>query len=325
MKLKYRIPALISVLGIIFMPGCMEKYNSIPVVTTLEVTKITTNSVYSGGNISSSGGSQITLRGVCWSINQAPTTDDNKTIDGTGSGDFVSYVTRLEPSETYYVRAYATNDAGTAYGNENSFTTSPEDTVATDHDGNVYHFLSIGTQVWMKENLRTTKYADGSPIATTSPVNLDIFSEPAPKYEWPVNGEESKVSVYGRLYTGFVAENNQVCPTGWRVPTDDDWKTLSDFLGGTDVAGGKLKEKGLDHWSKPNSFASDSVGFNARPAGTGRDPDGTYSPQGQDINYWSSTPTAWGLMGRRLHFDDGSIHREEWLEKVALSIRCIKR
>jgi uncharacterized protein (TIGR02145 family) len=325
MKSSYRFATLITVTGMILFPGCVEKYTSLPIVTTFDATKVTSNSAYSGGNILSSGSSQINSRGVCWSINPEPGTDDSKTIDGTGSGDFVSYINGLKPASTYYFRAYATNETGTAYGNEISTTTSPEDTIAMDPDGNIYHFIAIGSQIWMKENLMTTKYADGSPIATTNPVTIDISLEPAPKYEWPVNGDGKMVSVYGRLYTGFALVNNQVCPSGWRVPTDEDWNQLSDFLGGINAAGGILKEKGFDHWLNPNTNATDSVNFNALPAGKGRDPDGTFSATGKNAIYWTSTFSRSGLLVRRLDYDDGSIHREEWAQKFALSVRCIKR
>jgi uncharacterized protein (TIGR02145 family) len=324
MKSSYRQVALTIVMGITFMLSCRKKENIIPIITTFDASKITNNSAYSGGNISSSGSSEITSRGICWSVNTEPDIESNRTVNGSGAGDFVSFIDVLSPSTTYHVRAYATNDVGTAYGNEVSFVTSPEDTVARDPDGNIYHFIKIGTQVWMTENLRTTKYADGSPIATTSPSNLDISLEPNPKYEWPVNGDGNQVAVYGRLYTGSTIENNQLCPTGWHVPSDDEWTTLSTYLGGTNVAGGKLKEIGFEHWANPNTLASDSVGFKALPAGAGRDPVGIFIPPGQSTYYWSSTYALGFLWQRSLNFDLNSIHRDKTSEKHAFSVRCIK-
>src|SRR5688500_14669040 len=115
----------------------------------------------------------------------------------------------------------------------------------TDIEGNVYHTVTIGTQVWMAENLKTTKYRNGDLIGTTIPATLDISSESAPKYQWAYNGEESIVATYGRLYTWYaVTDSRNVCPTGWHVPSDAEWTTLTTYLGGESVAGDKLKENG---------------------------------------------------------------------------------
>src|SRR4029078_12512714 len=132
----------------------------------------------------------------------------------------------------------------------------------TDIDGNVYHTVTIGTQVWMVENLKTTKYRNGDLIGTTIPATLDISSESTPKYQWAYKGEESNVATYGRLYTWYaVADSRNVCPTGWHVPSDAEWTTLTTYLGGESVAGGKLKENGTVHWESPNTGATNESGF----------------------------------------------------------------
>jgi uncharacterized protein (TIGR02145 family) len=145
-----------------------------------------------------------------------------------------------------------------------------------DIDGNVYKTVTIGTQVWMGENLKTTKYRNGDLIRTTIPATKGIESEPTAKYQWAYDGNESNVATYGRLYTWYaVTDKRNVCPTGWHVPTDIEWTTLTTYLGGVRVAGGKLKETGTTHWQYPNTGATNETGFTALPSGY-RDSDGTY-------------------------------------------------
>src|SRR5512133_2727329 len=100
-----------------------------------------------------------------------------------------------------------------------------------DIDGNVYQTITIGTQVWMVENLKTTKYRNGDLIGTTTPASLVIEGESAPKYQWAYDGNESNVAIHGRLYTWYVAtDSRNVCPTGWHVPSDAEWTVLTDYL-----------------------------------------------------------------------------------------------
>lgn len=140
---------------------------ALPVVSTSDVSNITVDNTSinatCGGNVTEEGAYAVTARGVCWSTSQNPTVSDNHTTDGTGTGSFTSNITGLTASTTYYVRAYATTSAGTAYGNQVRFTIPIVDTksctsapVVTDHEGNAYATVQIGEQCWMRENLRTT-------------------------------------------------------------------------------------------------------------------------------------------------------------------------
>ncbi|OFX26037.1 MAG: hypothetical protein A2033_19550 [Bacteroidetes bacterium GWA2_31_9] len=194
----------------------------------------------------------------------------------------------------------------------------------TDIDGNVYNTVTIGTQVWMKENLKVTKYNDGSDIGTTSSPNLNISSESNPKYLWAYNGLESNVADYGRLYTWYaVTDNRKVCPVGWHVPGTDEWTTLTDYLGGTSTSGLKLREAGTSHWTSPNTGADNSSGFTALPGGY-RHPNGTFYYMGGTGFWWSTTDAGGGYAYYRSLSSSyaGTISMSN-PKNVALSVRCL--
>lgn len=171
---------------------------TLPTLTTKSVIyNITKNSAQSGGNVTDDGGTTVTARGVCWSTSQNPTISDDHTTDGSGTGSFTSSLSGLTRNTTYYVRAYATNSVGTAYGNEISFQTWYGS--VTDYDGNVYPAVQIGTQLWMAKNLKTIKYNDGTaiPLVTNSTEWSNLIT---PGYCWYNNDEASYKNTYGALY-----------------------------------------------------------------------------------------------------------------------------
>ena len=252
---------------------------------TTAATSITATSASSGGDVTYDGGATVTARGVCWSLTTGPiATDSHTTEDGT-TGIFTSSLTGLTAGTTYYVRAYATNGAGTAYGSEISFTTPrPLTGTVNDIDGNTYNYVTIGTQTWMVENLKTTKYRNGDAIANViDGATWGGLSSGA--YCW-YNGYGA---TYGALYNWYaVADSRNIAPTGWHVPTDAEWYTLTDYLGGLNAAGVKLKEAGTVHWRTPNTGASNSSGFTALPGGY-RDDNGIFGYIGGYGYLWSST------------------------------------
>ena len=194
-----------------------------------------------------------------------------------------------------------------------------------DIDGNVYTSVTIGTQVWMVENLKTTKYRNGDLIGTTTTATLDISLETTPKYQWAYDGNESNVNTYGRLYTWYaVMDSRNVCPTGWHVPSDAEWTTLTKYLGGKRVTGGKLKEIGTTHWLNPNTRATNETGFTALPSGD-RSNYGSYYTIGYFGIWWSSTESSTlDAYIRRLTYDTRKVYRNSGYKLSGFSIRCLK-
>ena len=161
----------------------------------------------------------------------------------------------------------------------------PSGTFTDARDGKVYKWVKIETQIWMAENLRATVYNDGTPIPNIT--NGDTWYQlPTPAYCWYDNLEASNMFPYGTLYNWHAVYTGKLAPVGWHVPTLEEWETLIYFLGGPDVAGGKLKEAGTEHWDSPNTGASNITGFTAVPGGRRiRD----YSSMGTNAWFWTYT------------------------------------
>jgi uncharacterized protein (TIGR02145 family) len=295
---------------------------NIPTVKTVSVSGITSTTAISGGNIINNGGGDVTARDVCWSTTQNPTTALNKTTDGSGNGSFISNITGLSDGTIYYIRAYATNSEGTSYGEEISFITS-----ITDFDGNLYQTVKIGTQVWMEENLRSTKYRYG--LAIPNVTNLtDWANASAGEYCWYDNDIANK-SIYGALYNWYAVSTGNLCPIGWSVPTDAEWTTLITYLGGETVAGGKIKEAGLTHWASPNTGATNESGFTALPGacrftGTALDPEGFAGIKSGGVWWSASEDDATTSWARSVIFNDIKSIKGNMLKNIGNSVRCIK-
>jgi uncharacterized protein (TIGR02145 family) len=317
---------------------------SLPSLNTTEVNFITSISTNAGGNITSDGGAHITERGVVWSTSTNPTIAlTTKTSNGTGIGSFSSSLTNLAPKTIYYVRAYATNSAGTGYGNEISFTTSDSSNVmgipcpgtptVKDIDGNTYNTVQIGTQCWTKENLKVTKYKDGTNIPLDESGGAGGFGS---GHTWDritgggartIYGHiASNLVTYGYLYNWFAASDTKgICPSGWHVPSDEEWTNLTTQLGGKSVAGGKLKSTGTTLWDSPNTEATNESGFSALPGGK-RDRDGTFNSIGGFAWFWPSLGgnDAWlrGLTAYKSNVDRSAGYLSN--KAVGASIRCLK-
>ena len=193
----------------------------------------------------------------------------------------------------------------------------------TDIDGNVYKTVTIGEQVWMAENLRVTKFNDGTDIKLVED-NKEWRNTNTTAFSWYDNDSSLFGKQYGALYNGYAAENKKLCPTGWHVPSVNNFLKLIDTLGDTLTAGGKLKSTDVSQWHEPNEGANNSSRFSALPAGM-RYFEGTFSSVSYFTGYWSSievnadtsTFISLSYLNSKVIFNEGS-------KNLGFSIRCVK-
>ena len=195
----------------------------------------------------------------------------------------------------------------------------------SDADDNSYDVVKIGTQVWMTENLKTTKYNDGSDIPfVTGNSAWKVLTTPA--FCWYNDNEATYKATYGALYNWYVVETGKLCPKGWHVATNDEWTSLWTYLGGDLVAGGKLKEDGTSHWSTPNTNATNEAGFTALPGGSRSSGIGNFSDITFKGTWWTATERV-GIQHaymHRLSYDSGGMSYGDADKNYGFSVRCIK-
>jgi uncharacterized protein (TIGR02145 family) len=207
-------------------------------------------------------------------------------------------------------------------------TTNPDPTpvTVTDKDGNVYHSVTIGTQVWMVENLKTTKYNDGTAIPLVEDFTT-WYNLTTPGYCWYNNDAATYKDPYGALYNYHVVSTGKLAPAGWHVPSKTEWSTLIAYLGGTTVAGGKLKEMGTTHWQSPNTGATNESGFTAFPGGARNlsYPVESYNGIGKSGMWWSTTEestASYYYMNLSFGSNEASLYNN--VRPTGLSVRCIR-
>ena len=316
--------------------------NEVPYVSTAAISSMNETSAICGGNVTSSNGSEVTARGVCWSTSQNPTIADAHTTDGSGIGSFTSSITGLPSGTTYYVRAYATNSTGTGYGEQCSFNTCTCGTI-TDRDGNTYNTVLIGSQCWMKENLKTTRYADGTGMSQGSSTTQSTTTA----YWYYPNGSPSNKATYGLLYNwravmgniaGSTSNVQGICPTGWHVPSDAEWTQLtsyvssqSEYVCGSDNTHIAKALAGTTGWSSitytcavgNTPSQNNATGFSALPAGR------FYSTYGFAFGgsayFWSATATS-SLYAyiRELQSGSAEVLRYANDKRYCFSVRCVR-
>lgn len=191
----------------------------------------------------------------------------------------------------------------------------------TDYDKNFYKTVKIGNQIWMAENLKTTRLNDGTPI-TMETRNAEVKNSNTPAYCWYENDEATYRDTYGALYNWYAVSTGKLCPVGWHVPSNDEWTTLAEYLGGEDIAGGKMKEKGTSHWTSPNSDATNESGFTALPGGFGG-----YNNFSFGGYFWSSTEyteLSWAAYVLFVYAESTRLIRDLMSKSDGYSVRCVK-
>ena len=327
-------------------------------MSTSILSNIAQTTAVCGGNVADDGGSAILARGICWATHPNPTRDDYFTTDGSGTGDFTSLLSGLLPVENYYVRAYATNGMGTMYGEQFNFNTMQSvngglrcegGLTVADVEGNVYNTVQLGTQCWMMENLRTTMYADGTPIALG---NMNSQTIP---YRYCPNEQASTVPIYGYLYNWKAVMRNEsssaatpsgvqgVCPDGWHVPSDAEWKEM-ELAAGMDpdlveeeeyrgaIAARLCGNTGWTPSTVENSAGDLSAvernlsGFSALPAGYRLPLLPYYRCFASGSFFWTSTLYHMNpyVYSRGMGYLSGDVCRCAYEKEIGCSVRCLR-
>jgi uncharacterized protein (TIGR02145 family) len=294
----------------------------VPTISTTSITDIQPLSAKSGGNITNDGGTPVTDRGLVYATTQNPTIANLKITAGSGTGTFTATLSPLASQQTYYVRAYATNSQGTAYGNQVQFNAASANTV-TDIDGNVYPYITLcGGKSWLAANLKVTRYTNGDAIVNGL-TGFDWQNSTAGAYTFP-NGEVNRKDSFGLYYNGAaMIDTRGICPTGWHVPSDDEWKALEVCQGMTqaeaDAAGcrGTIAAKFLEGGTSGLNIQLSGYLLPTNPA--------SYFGFRQEGGYWTSTPRFASYRNRGFNVSScGPTPVFRGNGGAVYSIRCIK-
>ncbi len=268
-----------------------------------------------------------TLNGVNWSTGnkflQVSMNTGNGNVD-LGTQQMMSVPYAIHANDTY-MRVSATGDS-LFIGNTVTIVPGiseanpPAVESILDADGNAYTSVVIGTQEWLSQNLKTSKYCNGDPLVT------DLFSiswQSSSVGAWAYyNDDPTMNDTFGKLYNFYaVTDTRGVCPCGWHVPTTIEWNTLSDFLGGPAVSGGILKS--TTNWNTPNVGATNASGFGAQGGGY-RFSNGTYGQQNVYGYFWTKNTFGSNGVYRRFYFDSAAIQSVDYSKRGGFSVRCLK-
>ena len=335
---------LLLVLISVLLIGCSNNDNPVGIepelklsVQTVSVTNLGHRSATVFGTFNPLLLSDVAEYGICYGV--AP----NPTITGTHtesenydelSGGFSSNLAVLSQNTTFYARAYATSSDGTFYGNQIKFSTLSQlfttAATVTDVDGNTYPSIVINTRRWMSKNLEVTKYRNGDVIPeVTDFTQWNNLTTGA----WCYYANTSTNGItYGKLYNWYAINDPRgLAPAGWSIPTDQEWTSLVTFLGGTAVAGSKLRDDGIS-WPSEAAVSTNQSGFTALPAGHGNLTFPLTVPAAgeQFLNidnatyFWTASQTNSATSWTWNVNLNNQLTRSNLHKKAALSVRCIK-
>jgi uncharacterized protein (TIGR02145 family) len=301
------------------IPGWLSSLNTVlPTVSMTGLSEIFPNSVRFNAQVLSDGGGHIISKGIVYGTQMLPTLLDQSIINGTANVAFEGTITELLPNTPYYFRAFATNEQGTRYSNQLLENTT---SLVTDVDGNIYQGVKIGTQIWLNKNLMVTKYQNRDTIYEVTPDGLwqNLLSGGWSNIDNTADNNET----YGKLYNWFaVSDERKLCPQGWKIPSDEEWTILTSYLGGLDVAGGKLKSTGITFWGIPNAWANNLSFFTGLPSGY-RDQLGLFFGVGYYAIWWTSTSNGAEAWSRYVYNEFNYASKETLSKNQGLSIRCL--
>jgi uncharacterized protein (TIGR02145 family) len=234
----------------------------------------------------------------------------NLDLDTFRDGDLIPKV----ESDEEWVKAGSTNPSPIP---------TPVENKMTDIDGNQYDVIKIGNQIWMKENLKVSKYRNGEAIPTGL-VNTVWANTNKGAYAIYNNDNTNNVR-YGKLYNWYAVNDSRgLCPSGWHIPSESDWSTLLSYLGGDLACGGKLKSIGTSYWYSPNSDATNVSGFSALPGGS-RDNDGSFDVIRNYAFFWSATEYGNNdAFTRNLDYYSNDFGRSYGNKRNGFSVRCVR-
>jgi uncharacterized protein (TIGR02145 family) len=195
----------------------------------------------------------------------------------------------------------------------------PDVPTVQDLDGNTYNTVQIGSQCWMRENLRTAQFKTGEDILVISDEEQWINNNTGAMSYY--DNDAANAATFGALYNGFAVRTGNLCPEGWHVPSDAEWNTLAQFLGGADAAGYQLKA--LFYWLENN--ANNHSSFTAYPAGARSGfPEASFFDMGRVAYFWSSTEASFGNNARTLIWNIRELGSSYFQRSIGLSVRCVK-
>lgn len=298
--------------------------NTIPVVTTQAITSFGPSWIIAGGNITNNGGAETSEYGVCWNTQPNPTLTNQKFKIGTKKiGTFSTTIHQFLSNTHYYLRAYAINKVGTAYGNEVEFTTPVYYTQGggvTDYDGNHYNSVIINGKEWMAENLKVKHQNNGTAIPYVSD-SITWMNLTTPAYYYQKNDYATYGVVYGALYNWYAVGTTNLCPLGWHVADENDYTQLINFLNKT-FAAQKLKESGTSHWASPNTGATNETHFTALPGGV-------RGESGKPIGLWGkwwtlNWKTTQEALSAYMTYQSNTLTLLANKKNIGMSVRCVK-